>query len=67
MKPYSNTSIQFGYNYEKYNTINHRKAQRLSWFGHLHRKPKDRIVKKSIQVETDVNTTTRETKEQMER
>ena len=45
------------------NIINHIKAQRLSWFGHLHRTPEERFVKKSIQVET----TTRETKEQMGR
>ena len=49
------------------NIINHIKAQRLSWFGHLHRMPEERTVKNSIQVETDVNTTTRETKEQMGR
>jgi len=46
------------------NVINHIKAQRLSWFGHLHRMPEERMVKKSVQVETDVNTTTRETKQQ---
>ena len=28
------------------NTINHIKAQRLSWFGHLHRMPEDRMVKR---------------------
>jgi hypothetical protein len=28
------------------NVINHIKAQRLSWFGHLHRMPEDRMVKK---------------------
>jgi len=28
------------------NTINHIKAQRLSWFGHLQRMPEDRMVKK---------------------
>ena len=28
------------------NTINHIKAQRLSWFGHLHRIPEERMVKK---------------------
>jgi hypothetical protein len=49
------------------NIINHIKAQRLSWFGHLHRMPKERIVKKGVQVEADVDTTTRETKEQMGR
>jgi hypothetical protein len=49
------------------NIINHIKAQRLSWFGHLHGMPEERMVKKSIQVETDVNPTTRETKEQMGR
>jgi hypothetical protein len=27
------------------NIINHIKAQRLSWFGHLHRMPKERMVK----------------------
>jgi hypothetical protein len=30
------------------NIINHIKAQRLSWFGHLHRMPEDRECKKSI-------------------
>jgi hypothetical protein len=49
------------------NIINHIKAQRLSWFGHLHRLLEERMVKKSIQVETDVDTTTGETKEQMGR
>jgi len=29
------------------NTINHIKAQRLSWFGHLHRMPEERMVKKT--------------------
>ena len=28
------------------NIINHIKAQRLSWFGHLHRMPEERKVKK---------------------
>ena len=28
------------------NIINHTKAQRLSWFGHLQRMPKERMVKK---------------------
>ena len=28
------------------NIINHIKAQRLSWFGHLHRMPEDRMVKR---------------------
>jgi len=28
------------------NTINHIKAQRLSWFGHLHRMSEDRMVKR---------------------
>jgi hypothetical protein len=27
------------------NIINYIKAQRLSWFGHLHRMPKERMVK----------------------
>ena len=49
------------------NIINYVKAQRLSWFGHLHRMPEERMVKKGIQVETDVTTATRETKEQMGR
>jgi hypothetical protein len=49
------------------NIINHIKTQRLNWFGHLHRMPEERMVKKSIQVETVVNTTIRETKKQMER
>ena len=49
------------------NITNHIKAQRLSWFGHLHRVTEERMVKKGIQVETDVNTTIREAKEQMGR
>ena len=28
------------------NLINHIKAQRFSWFGHLHRMPAERIVRK---------------------
>jgi len=28
------------------NIINHTKAQRLSWFGHLHQMPEERMVKK---------------------
>jgi hypothetical protein len=28
------------------NIINHIKAQRLSWFGHLHGMPEERMVKK---------------------
>ena len=28
------------------NIINHIKAQRLSWFGHLHRMAEERMVKK---------------------
>jgi hypothetical protein len=28
------------------NIINHIKAQRLSWFGHLHRMPEENIVKR---------------------
>ena len=49
------------------NIINNIKTQRLSWFGHLHRMSEERMVKKSVQVETDVKKTTRETKEQMGR
>ena len=49
------------------NIINYIKAQRLIWFGHLHRMPEERIVKKCLQVETNVKKTTRETKEQMGR
>jgi hypothetical protein len=49
------------------NIINCIKAQTLSWFGHLHRMPEERMVKKVSRVETDVKITTRETKEQMER
>jgi hypothetical protein len=30
------------------NVINHTKAQRLSWLGHLHRMPEERMVKKCI-------------------
>jgi hypothetical protein len=49
------------------NIINYVKAQRLSWFGHLQRMPEERMVKKSVQVETDVKKTTRETKDPMGR
>jgi hypothetical protein len=49
------------------NVINYIKAKRLSWFGHLQQMPQERMVKKSIQVETDVKKTTRETQEQMGR
>jgi hypothetical protein len=49
------------------NIINYIKTQRLSWFGHLHQMPEERMVKKSIQVETDVTMSTREAKEQMGR
>jgi len=28
------------------NVINYVKAQRLSWFGHVHRKPETNIVRK---------------------
>jgi hypothetical protein len=41
------------------NIINYIKAQRVSWFGHLHRMLEERMLKKGIRVETDVNTTTR--------
>jgi len=30
------------------NKINHIKAQRLSWFGHLHRMPEERMVKRKV-------------------
>ena len=29
------------------NILNHIKAQRLSWFGHLHRMPEERMAKKA--------------------
>ena len=34
------------------NIINHIKAQRLSWFGHVQRMPDTRTVKEGIQLET---------------
>ena len=50
------------------NVINHVKAQILSSFGHLQRMPEEKNSKKYIYIYgTDVNTTTRETKEQMGR
>jgi len=49
------------------NIINQIKAQQLSWFSHLHRMPEERMIKKSVQVETDVNMTTREVREQVGR
>ena len=30
------------------NLINYIKAQKLSWFGHLHRMSEERMIKKSI-------------------
>jgi hypothetical protein len=48
------------------NIINYIKAQRLSWFGHL-QNARRKKGKNSVQVETDVKKTTRETKEQMGR
>jgi len=33
------------------NTINYIKAKRFSWFGHVHRMPNDRIVKKLYELE----------------
>jgi len=30
------------------NIINHIKAQRLTWFGHLHRMPEERMAKKKV-------------------
>jgi hypothetical protein len=49
------------------NLIHNIEAQQLRWLGHLHRMPEERMVKKRYRVETDVTTTTRETKEQMGR
>ena len=49
------------------NIINHVKAQRLSWFGHLQRMPEERMVKEVYKWKPMFNTTTRETKEQMGR
>ena len=43
------------------NITNYIKAQRLSWFGHLHRMSEERMVK-NIQMGTDVNKTIRKTK-----
>jgi hypothetical protein len=44
------------------NIINRIRTQRLSCFGNLNRMPEERIIKKVTQMETDVNTTTWETK-----
>jgi len=30
----------------RHNIINHIKAQQLSWFGHLHRMPEEKMLKK---------------------
>jgi len=49
------------------NVTNYTKSQRLRWFGHLHRMAEERTVKKKYIMETDVNTNTRETKEQVGR
>jgi DNA-directed RNA polymerase alpha subunit len=57
------TSDELGKLIRHKNITNYIKAQSLSWFGHLHRMPEERMVK----VETDVKKTTRETKEQMVR
>ena len=48
------------------NIINRIKAQRLSWFDRLHRMPEERMVKRVYKWK-HVNTTTRETKEQIGR
>jgi hypothetical protein len=32
----------------RHNIINYIKAQQLSWFGHLHQMPEERMVKKSV-------------------
>jgi len=44
------------------NIINHIKAQRLAWFGHVHRIPDNSKVKKSIRVVTRTNKISRKTK-----
>jgi hypothetical protein len=43
------------------NIINHIKAQRLAWFGHVHRMPDNSMVK-SIRVVTRTNKIARKTK-----
>jgi hypothetical protein len=45
--------------------INYIKAQRLAWFGHVHRMPDDRVVKKSIQMDTHINKITRNIQKQV--
>jgi hypothetical protein len=40
------TCDEFGELTRHKNIINHIKAQRLSWFGHLHRMPEERMVKR---------------------
>jgi len=44
------------------NIINHIKAQRLAWFGHVRRMPDDSMVNKSIRVVTRTNKIARKTK-----
>jgi hypothetical protein len=46
------------------NIINYIKAQRLAWFGHVHRMPDDRMVKKYMNGH-HVNKTTRKTPKQV--
>ena len=36
------------------NISNYNMTQRLSWSGHVHRRTNDGMVKKTIQVETDI-------------
>jgi hypothetical protein len=43
------------------NIVNYINAQRLAWFGHVHRMPDNSMVKKSIWVVTRVNKITRKT------
>ena len=44
------------------NIINHIKAQRLAWFGQVHRMPDKNMVKKRILVVTRTNKIARKTK-----
>jgi hypothetical protein len=47
------------------NISNHNMTQRLSWFGHVHRRTNDRMVKKTIRVEKDIYKIGRKTRYEM--
>ena len=47
------------------NVINYVKSKRMSWFGHIHRKPETSVVKKIYKWQPLCNSTSGKTKKQM--